>query len=218
MSGWNEERTTLLKKWTRQCSVKAHVHDLSAKRYSTYTKVIDLPVVVLSVITTSSLLIGIGNSSEEAQYAIASVSLLGTVLSAASSFLSLGKRRDAHRQSSITYSSIALDVSEMLSRPVEERDVPQGYISNIRKRIEQLDSTSPLIPQTIADRYIRNVTNHIDDLQLSDMEPQGQHRGMQDIESGGEDRRAAIMALRGRSAQEMRDIKTSLEDLRRQEQ
>lgn len=156
-NGWSEKRESLLVDWKRKSQLKSFVHDLTSKRYAHYSKYIEIPMLLTSIATTSLVVF----TRSEQQYAVMGVSIASTMLSGLNSLLRFGDLRDSHDNISRGYADIVLDISDILSRPTEERGNALEYIKVIRSRLQQLNSTSPSIPNDIMDKYTRDIKNQI---------------------------------------------------------
>jgi len=163
MHGWTELRHQLLQKWRRTCALKHYVHDLASKFYGGRHTYIHLPAVLLSLCTTSFLVTDqVGTDGW--RHAVAAISLLATVLGSANTVLRYGDLRNKHRASAEAYECIELEIADVLAKPHMDRDSATTYIMSVRNRLQNLIRASPSVPDTILDRYARDVSQQVSTL------------------------------------------------------
>lgn len=160
MNGWTHAREALVSNWKRKASLKQFLHESEAIRYNRYSLYLNVPMLILSTLTTSSLF----TSADINYYIIGTASLLVTTLGAIGQLVSFGKTSNHHLHSSREYSSIEIEIVEMLSRDPVDRTDSSTFISDLKSRMNNLNMLAPLISQSTVKKYASDIKEQMNEL------------------------------------------------------
>ena len=147
------------------------LHDQSEKRYSQFNTFIQFPIIVISALA-GTLSIGsesLFGSSNTAPVAIGMMSLAVTILNVISNFFGWAKRSEGHRISGINYGKLHRWISIELALPRDQRVPAKHFLKEIREQIDRLNETSPPVPQTVIDKFKREMKDIAKDVSVPEI-------------------------------------------------
>lgn len=147
------------------------LHDQSEKRYSQFNTFIQFPIIVISALA-GTLSIGsesLFGGSETAPVAIGMMSLVVTILNVVSNFFGWAKRSEGHRISGINYGKLHRWISIELALPRDQRVPAKHFLKEIREQIDRLNETSPPVPQTVIDKFKREMKEIAKDVSVPEI-------------------------------------------------
>jgi hypothetical protein len=147
------------------------LHDQSEKRYSQFNTFIQFPIIVISALA-GTLSIGsesLFGGSNTAPVAIGMMSLCVTILNVISNFFGWAKRSEGHRISGINYGKLHRWISIELALPRDQRVPAKHFLKEIREQIDRLNETSPPVPQTVIDKFKREMKEIAKDVSVPEI-------------------------------------------------
>lgn len=165
---WSRRKNRMLLQWQTDAELAAKLHDRSAEYYSAWAQRVGLPATIFSAITTTALFAYLGSSSDATNGALSGMSWFlivtssfDTVFSTVNQFFGFKDSAQAHLSSKRAYEDIATDLDTILQQEVSERLPASTFISDMKRRIKQLRSTTPIIPDNILNSYSRTVETEV---------------------------------------------------------
>ncbi len=140
--------------WYRRARESQFAHYAAAARYSARSRLLGIPSVVLSAAVGTTLFATLGRNGASANLRIAAglVSLFAAVLVALQTFLGLAELADKHRSAASTYGAIRREIEQHQALPPATRDAVQSTMAALRKRLDEIASSSPDVPESIWDK------------------------------------------------------------------
>ncbi len=130
--------------------IAAALHDRSAAYYDFWNKVVALPKLLGS--TVLSLLV----ATQETPTALTTtIGVCSAVITALDHFLNFGGKFNQHMNAKCAYEKLRLDLEHTISSGAFHE------IESFKKRIQDIVSTSPFVPERVSDKYSRNVGDEV---------------------------------------------------------
>jgi hypothetical protein len=169
---WTENQEDLLYGWLKKINNYSKINKLLGERYECYSYMINIPIIVISVITAAETYAMLGEQDESTTIKI--IRAVGSTIVAGLSFLNnllkCEKISEKHYTISIQYDSLKNDIEDQLTRPVEYRDNLTLYISRVKMEYNNLLNGTPPISVSLLKKY--NVSSDlIEDSELSMFSP-----------------------------------------------
>jgi hypothetical protein len=134
----------------------AWIHKQAETMYSRRTIFIDLPTIIIGAVN-GFISVGSNQIFQNDSYApvyIGMVSLFVSLLNTISSYFSWGRRAEAHKLASNSYSRLCRMISvEMHTKPRTERMAPHKLLEYVQSNYNSLCENSPLVPPPIVDLF-----------------------------------------------------------------
>ena len=156
---WTNQHEALLKKITKQCDILSEIHRYASRYYERRNKIFGTPLIVIGAITTTSIF-----SQSEYEYMFyvsGSLSLLTTILSAVGDWLGYKTKMVKHRDASISYEEISLEVNEQITFHRENRRPIDEYMKYVRDTFIKLKKNSQPISIGIYDKFTNSFDHFI---------------------------------------------------------
>jgi len=154
---WTENLEKFFKGLGERCYGLAWLHKRSESRYSTLRNFTDLPVIVLGVVN-ASVSVGSGTLFEDPKWAsvgVGVVALVGSIISAVSSYFKWAARAESHRIASIQYGKLNRWISIQMRLPRDERLPAVECLKYCKQEFDRLQEITPLVPPGIIDEFQR---------------------------------------------------------------
>lgn len=152
---WTENLEKFFKGLGERCYGLAWLHKKSESRYSTLRNFTDLPVIVLGVVN-ASVSVGSGtlfNDPKWASVGVGVVALIGSIISAISSYFKWSARAESHRIASIQYGKLNRWVSIQMRLPRDERLPAVECLKYCKQEFDRLQEITPLVPPGIITEF-----------------------------------------------------------------
>lgn len=156
---WNQYHEELLKKWAEMSKTYNIMHSLCVQYYTSWSKRLGVPIIILGAITASSIFSNNSSVSSAAwTYVNGAMALLMTVLSGISNFLGIAEKTNKHQTASYKFSKIGMDIDMLLAFPRKNRSMaPEQFIEDIKTEILSVRENVPeILPWIMAD-YINKL-------------------------------------------------------------
>lgn len=153
---WNPSLEQYLVDTAEKCMGYAWIHKQAETMYSRRTIFLDIPTIVIGAVNG---FISVGSKqifkdNEFAPVYIGMISLFVSLLNTISSYFSWGRRAEAHKLASNSYSRLCRMISvEMNTKPRSERMPPHKLLESVQGNYNSLCENSPLVPPPIVDQF-----------------------------------------------------------------
>jgi hypothetical protein len=153
---WNPSLEQYLVDTAEKCMGYAWIHKQAETMYSRRTIFLDIPTIVIGAVNG---FISVGSKqifkdNEFAPVYIGMISLFVSLLNTISSYFSWGRRAEAHKLASNSYSRLCRMISvEMNTKPRSERMPPHKLLEYVQGNYNSLCENSPLVPPPIVDQF-----------------------------------------------------------------
>jgi hypothetical protein len=173
---WNSSLEQYLVDTAEKCMGYAWIHKQAETMYSRRTIFLDLPTIIIGAVN-GFISVGSNQIFQNDSYApvyIGMVSLFVSLLNTISSYFSWGRRAEAHKIASNSYSRLCRMISvEMNTKPRSERMPPSKLLEYVQNNYNSLCENSPLVPAPIVDLFNRRFSG-IEDFSMPE-ETNGLH-------------------------------------------
>ena len=145
---WTENLEGYFKSLGERCYGLAWLHKQSEARYATLRNYTDLPVIILGVLNAAAS-VGSGTMFSDPKWAsigVGAVALIGSIISAVSSYFKWAARSEGHRIASIQYGKLNRWIAVQMRLPREERLVAIECLRYCKQEYDRLQEGSPLVP------------------------------------------------------------------------
>jgi hypothetical protein len=153
---WNPALEQYLVDTAEKCMGYAWIHKQAETMYSKRTIFIDLPTIIIGAVN-GFISVGSNQIFQNDSYApvyIGMVSLFVSLLNTISSYFSWGRRAEAHKIASNSYSRLCRMISvEMHTKPRSERMMPHKLLEYVQSNYNSLCENSPLVPPPIVNLF-----------------------------------------------------------------
>jgi hypothetical protein len=156
---WTIQHEILLKKWGLQAQYLHIMYRKAASVVHRKSQLLDLPMVVLCAITTSSIFMQMDQCSQTSQIVIGIFSLLTTVVTALTKFSDFPQQTTIFNSASHSYGNLVLDIQEQLSRPRGDRQSVHDFVNQVKISMRTL-TTLPPVPTAILRQYLSDIDSH----------------------------------------------------------
>jgi hypothetical protein len=153
---WNPSLEQYLVDTAEKCMGYAWIHKQAETMYSRRTIFLDIPTIVIGAVNG---FISVGSKqifkdNEFAPVYIGMISLFVSLLNTISSYFSWGRRAEAHKLASNSYSRLCRMISvEMNTKPRSERMPPHKLLETVQGNYNSLCENSPLVPPPIVNLF-----------------------------------------------------------------
>lgn len=141
----------LLRAWLIHSHKGRQRQDRAARRLDRWRILLGASAAILSAAVGTSVFAALlkEETSLGIKLAIAGVSVLAAVLTGLGTFLDLGERANTHKASGVRYKSMIRELEVKLTGGTEKPKIEDSEIENIRKRLDELEANSPIMPERI---------------------------------------------------------------------
>jgi hypothetical protein len=158
---WTENLEVYFKRIGERCYGLAWLHGKSEARYARLRNYTDLPVIILGVLNAAAS-VGSGtlfNDPKWASVGVGVVALVGSIISAVSSYFKWAARSESHRMASIQYGKLNRWVSIQMRLPRDERLSAIECLKYCKQEFDRLQEISPLVPPEVVNDFQRRFGN-----------------------------------------------------------
>ncbi len=156
---WVIQHEILLKKWGLQAQYLHIMYKKAASVVHRKSQLLDIPMIVLCAVTTSSIFMQMDQCNQTSQIVIGVFSLLTTVVTALARFSDFPQQTTIFNNASNSYGNLVLDIQEQLSRPREERQPVHDFVNQVKVSMRTLN-TLPPVPNDILRQYLSDIDSH----------------------------------------------------------
>jgi hypothetical protein len=148
---WTENLEQYFKSMGERCYGLAWLHKQSEARYARLRNYTDLPVIILGVLNAAAS-VGSGTLFSDPKWAsvgVGVVALVGSIISAVSSYFKWAARAESHRIASIQYGKLNRWVSVQMRLPRGERLPAIECLKYCKQEFDRLQEITPLTPPEV---------------------------------------------------------------------
>jgi len=150
-------RDELLRGWLMHAHKARDRHGLAARRAERNRYLVGVPAIVLAAIAGTSIFASIGASPGiAAVIVVGAISVSAAVLTALQTFLDYPGRAARHHAAAATYKACIHELEQLLTGPLDPALVTDATITDLRKRLDQLEESSPVVAGADFDRVERD--------------------------------------------------------------
>jgi hypothetical protein len=152
---WNRHCERLAHRWSQISRTYATMHNLCATNLRWWNYAMSIPAVLLSAVATTSIFTTEGNEQQVWNYVNGSASLVVTCLTSLSNFLDLQERAYKHRQASVMYHSLAIDIECMIALPEESRKDCAEWMRKMQAELGNARRACPEISAHVLSKHVK---------------------------------------------------------------
>lgn len=159
---WTENLEGYFKSVGERCYGLAWLHKQSEARYARLRNYTDLPVIILGVLNAAAS-VGSGTMFDDPKWAsigVGAVALIGSIISAVSSYFKWAARAEGHRIASIQYGKLNRWASVQMRLPREERLTAIECLRYCKQEYDRLQEGSPLVPPEVVREFQIKFSNN----------------------------------------------------------
>ena len=148
---WTDSLEGYFKGIGERCFGLAWLHKQSEARYSRLRNYTDLPVIILGVLNAAAS-VGSGTLFSDPKWAsvgVGAVALIGSIISAVSSYFKWAARSESHRMATIQYGKLNRWISIQMRLSREERLPALEVLKYVKQEFDRLQEISPLVPPAV---------------------------------------------------------------------
>jgi hypothetical protein len=155
---YDENLETLLKEEAEKSESLSILHRMSHERFSFWSNIINIPIILGSAGVGFATGIDLGNNSQNNIILGLSSVIIGCIKSL-DSYFQLSRRTETHRIVSLQYAQINKRIAIELALNREDRITAKDMLNIIKTDIKNLEEIAPLIPEEIIDKYNKKYQN-----------------------------------------------------------
>jgi len=158
---WTDNIEAYFKNIGERCYGLCWLHNRCEVRYSSLRNYTDLPVIILGVLNAATS-VGSGtlfNDPKWASVGVGVVALIGSIISAVSSYFKWAARSESHRIASIQYGKLNRWVSVQMRLPRDERLCAIECLKYVKQEFDRLQEISPLVAPPIIREFQQKFGN-----------------------------------------------------------
>ena len=149
---YDENLETLLKEEAEKSESLSILHRMSHERFSFWSNIINIPIILGSAGVGFATGIDLGSSSQNNIILGLSSVIIGCIKSL-DSYFQLSRRTETHRIVSLQYAQINKRIAIELALNREDRITAKDMLNIIKTDIKNLEEIAPLIPEEIIEKY-----------------------------------------------------------------
>jgi hypothetical protein len=149
---YDENLETLLKEEAEKAESLSILHRMCHERFSFWSNIINIPIILGSAGVGFATGIDLGNSSQNNIILGLSSVIIGCIKSL-DSYFQLSRRTETHRIVSLQYAQINKRIAIELALNREDRISAKDMLNIIKTDIKNLEEIAPLIPEEIIEKY-----------------------------------------------------------------
>lgn len=150
---WTSDIEILLAEWSEYVKYKMVIYEQSTIYYENCERLLGIPIIILGVLTTSSIIVDTDQNYEIQRVVSAILSIILTVLTALSKFAANSELAMRCSDMSAQYNKLSLLISGQLALPIEYRDSAPETLKHIRDKMCELRN-GPTIPLSVFKSHV----------------------------------------------------------------
>jgi len=163
MNNWTDEVNSILEKMRKNSIELSHRHRLNFYEYKSYSKYFDIPIIIVSVLS-SSFSVGAGAflTQELVSVSTCGISMLVAILTSVKLYLQLEENIKIELEKSKQFHTLALDIYKTLSLKVEQRN--GNGLEYLNKRYNEYISmveSSNLLRKNLKKDFLLEIDPHL---------------------------------------------------------
>lgn len=150
-NGWNDKNEKLIVSIGYNCGIYKQLHEQSSRFYKKLNKIINLSLLVFSVFLTTDSVINL--LKDDILLIVQKIIIfIVAIISIMNNFLKYGELSEQHLQAANTFNLVYNDIRNMMCIYRKDRMNAVKYIQRTLKEYDQLEISSPEIPQRLIKR------------------------------------------------------------------
>jgi len=147
-NGWNDKNEKLIVSIGYNCGIYKQLHEQSSRFYKKLNKIINLSLLVFSVFLTTDSVINL--LKDDILLIVQKIIIfIVAIISIMNNFLKYGELSEQHLQAANTFNLVYNDIRNMMCIYRKDRMNAVKYIQRTLKEYDQLEISSPEIPQRL---------------------------------------------------------------------
>lgn len=168
---WNLNHEIFLKKLVKEINIISEMHKHVAMNYSKKNTYLGTPSIIIGSVATSSVFLNSQNNYMV--YVNGSLVLMTTLMTSLRNWLDYSNRAIAHKQQSIDYESLAIDITTELHNDMLYRQPVDEFMKEFKERYIALKKSPVNIPDHVYEKFMDKVEvfmSKLTDQDISDFE------------------------------------------------
>jgi hypothetical protein len=146
-------REELLRGWLLHAHKGRDRHDEAARRYDRYRYWLGVPAIVFSAVVGTSVFASLGATIDASvKIIVGLISVTAAILSSLQTFFNFADLAERHRAAGVQYKNIIRELEQALAEPPESLQERTDWMSDLRRRLDELELGAPVVPKAIYDR------------------------------------------------------------------
>ena len=151
---YSEALERLLKREAEKALALRWAHSEAQRHCSTYDRYLQIPSIILSFLSGTG---AVGSDTllpfSGGMMVVGFISVFVGILGSVQSYLDFSKRAEGHRIAALNFEKLHRTISIELALPRSERESPEKLIDRVKKEVDSLSETSPLMPTAIKEKF-----------------------------------------------------------------
>lgn len=148
---FNNELEKLLASNAEECECYSLLHRMSYLKYSRYSTMIEVPIIILSNLVGFSTALDLG--WDKINILLGLISIIVGIIKSIHSYSQLAQRGEGHKMASQIYHQIRQKIIVELALPRSQRIPASEMLQIIKKDIENIAQVSPFIDDQIIEKF-----------------------------------------------------------------
>jgi hypothetical protein len=152
---WNRQHELFLKKLKNEIYCMSEIHKYVAMNYARKNKYLGTPSILIGTVAASSVF-----SNSDIKYMVyinGTLVLISTMMTSLRNWLDYDNRSAGHKQQSIEYESLAIDIGNELNNDIHHRMNVDEFMKTIKDRYIALKKTPLNIPDHVYEKFMDEV-------------------------------------------------------------
>lgn len=155
-----QEPKEALRGWLRHAHKGRDRHDEAARRYDQYRYWLGVPAAVFSAIVGTSVFASLGTTVDTSiKIIVGLISISAAILSSLQTFFNFNDLAERHRAAGVKYKNIIRELEQAFAEQPESRQDKAEWMSDLRRRLDELELSAPVVPKAIYDRIEQRYSN-----------------------------------------------------------
>ena len=136
-------------------------HDEAARRYDRYRYWLGVPAAVFSAVVGTSVFASLGTTVDERlKIIVGLISISAAILSSLQTFFNFNDLAERHRTAGVQYKNIIRELEQAFAeQPESLQDKQDEWVSDLRRRLDELELSAPVVSKGIYDRIEQRYRN-----------------------------------------------------------
>lgn len=163
-NGWSEYIEKLFVKWSEACALNNAIHIKASKYYTQWNNRLQLPSLILSTLTTSSLFITLNTTNENNavwKYIIAAISACASIFLAVNKYYQYDTRSLTHNDAGKSWEKLRIDMETVLVLPRDKRPEGVETLMDFKRKYKELKSMVT-VPEILMNDYLKGTRKQIE--------------------------------------------------------
>jgi hypothetical protein len=157
-NGWTSKKEKLLKYWQEECRLYVWLHNKNASYYRKLNKIITLPAILITAVTSTALFSTSGNDEDKPLIISFGILLvIGTFLQSTKEFLGIENQIHRNTNCSISYQSIVNEIEEQLTQDILDRMDGKQFLRKTKNAKNDIVRNGPSISSGTWDKLKKSM-------------------------------------------------------------